>query len=160
MEVSRWVSSKEWLSRCPRRRRSSIQVSGLKLTDRASEAPHRVQHIGAGVTVGLFEQTITIALFGENASGFHSALGSFDVTLRADVACVPVPAAWLFARGLAALAARRRDAPREGQDLGLFAAAKGLRNPRRRVRCQCRGPAERHLQPRRPALRRHLRRFG
>ncbi len=61
------------------------------------------------VTSGVFEQVVGIHLFGENASGFHGDLGSFQLTLRAEVAPVPVPAAvWLFGTGLLGLWGRRR----------------------------------------------------
>ncbi len=63
------------------------------------------------VTSGVFEQVVGIHLFGENASGFHGDLGSFQLTLRAEVAPVPVPAAvWLFGTGLLGLWGRRRAA--------------------------------------------------
>ena len=61
------------------------------------------------LVVGLFEQVVRINLFGENASGFHGTLGSFELTLRADVQAVPVPGAvWLFGSALTLLGARRR----------------------------------------------------
>ena len=61
------------------------------------------------LVVGLFEQVVRINLYGENASGFHGTLGSFELTLRADVQAVPVPGAvWLFGSALTLLGARRR----------------------------------------------------
>ena len=65
------------------------------------------------LVVGLFEQVVRINLYGENASGFHGKLGSVELTLRADVQAVPVPAAvWLFGSALAGIAglSRRRKA--------------------------------------------------
>ena len=65
------------------------------------------------LVVGLFEQVVRINLFGENASGYHGTLGTFELTLRADVQAVPVPAAvWLFGSALAGIAglSRRRKA--------------------------------------------------
>jgi hypothetical protein len=65
------------------------------------------------LVVGLFEQVVRINLFGENASGFHGSLGTFELTLRADVQAVPVPGAvWLFGSALAGIAgwSRRRKA--------------------------------------------------
>ena len=56
------------------------------------------------LVVGLFEQVVRINLFGENVSGFHGGLGTFDLTLRANVTgtTVPVPGAmWLFGSALA-----------------------------------------------------------
>ena len=61
------------------------------------------------LVVGLFEQVVRINLFGENVSGFHGSLGTFELTLRADVQPVPVPAAvWLFSSALAGIAGLRR----------------------------------------------------
>ena len=61
------------------------------------------------LVVGLFEQVVRINLFGENASGYHGTLGTFELTLRADVQAVPVPGAvWLFGSALAGIAGLRR----------------------------------------------------
>ena len=61
------------------------------------------------LVVGLFEQVVRINLFGENVSGFQGSLGSFELSLRADVQAVPVPAAvWLFGSALAGIAGLRR----------------------------------------------------
>ena len=63
------------------------------------------------LVAGLFEQVVRINLFGENVSGFHGSLGTFELTLRADVqtSAVPVPGAmWLFGSALAGIAGLRR----------------------------------------------------
>ena len=75
--------------------------------------------LGHGLTLdfdplvaGLFEQLVSINLFGENASGFHGGLGQFDVTLRINVqassALVPLPVWLLGSALLGVLGARRR----------------------------------------------------
>ncbi|MGE3847942.1 MAG: beta strand repeat-containing protein, partial [Gammaproteobacteria bacterium] len=59
--------------------------------------------------VGLFEQVVNINLYGENSSGFRGDLGSFELTLRANVNAVPVPGAvWMLGSGLLALLGVRR----------------------------------------------------
>ena len=61
------------------------------------------------LVTGLFEQVVRINLFGENASGYRGNLGTFELTLRADVQAVPVPAAvWLLGSALAGIAGLRR----------------------------------------------------
>ena len=61
------------------------------------------------LVAGLFEHVVRINLFGENASGFHGSLGTFELTLRADVQAVPVPGAvWMFGSALLGIAGLRR----------------------------------------------------
>jgi hypothetical protein len=100
-----------------------VRIS-ISTAARSRSAVRQLRRLGAGdahdlsvsfnpLVVGLFEQVVRINLFGENASGFHGSLGTFELTLRADVQAVPVPGAvWLFGSALAGIAgwSRRRKA--------------------------------------------------
>ncbi len=63
------------------------------------------------LVAGLFEQVVRINLFGENASGFKGSLGTFELSLRANVqaSAIPVPGAvWLLGSALVGMAGLRR----------------------------------------------------
>ncbi len=79
--------------------------SGLATTDSARMLDVSLDPLVAG----LFEQVVRINLYGENTSGFRGSLGSYELTLRANVNAVPVPGAvWLLGSALVGLVKLRR----------------------------------------------------
>ena len=79
--------------------------SGLATTDSTRMLEVSLNPMVAGV----FEQVVRINLYGENASGFRGALGTYELTLRANVNAVPVPGAvWLLGSALVGLVKLRR----------------------------------------------------
>ncbi|MBI5618054.1 MAG: choice-of-anchor D domain-containing protein [Gammaproteobacteria bacterium] len=62
-----------------------------------------------GALGGSFEEVLHLTLSGHNASGYRAALVPLDLTLRARISAVPLPAGvWLFGAALAGLVRRPR----------------------------------------------------